>query len=235
MHVQRNRGRTYRGTLGRIGLTIVVLAGLALAGWAYATRWAPPRDTYPMQGLSVSEADGPIDWRTVRARHADFAYVLASAGARHRDPAFAANWAGARAAGLRYGAAHRYSLCDRAVDQATLFMATVPRDNAALPPVVRLDFDARCARRPGRDIVLSDLNTFLNLIEAHSGKPALVRVSKAFDAQYDIGAGINRTLWLEGNFIAPDYASRPWVMWTASNMRRLDGVDAPVEWDVVAQ
>lgn len=233
MQMSRRRSRGYGGTLLRIVLLIALIAGLTTVGWVYASRWAPSRDAYPMQGLSVSDANGPIDWRTVRARHADFAYITASSGAKARDAAFATNWSGARAAGLRYGALHDFSLCDRAVDQATAFMATVPRDNAALPPVVRLDFAGNCTRRPTRDTVLSELNTFLNLIEAHEGKQAVVRVSRAFDDRYDLGGGIYRTLWLEGNFLKPDYASRPWVMWTASNMRRLDGIDAPVEWNVV--
>ncbi|MDX3909807.1 MAG: GH25 family lysozyme [Sphingobium sp.] len=213
---------------------VVLILALIGGGWLYAIRWAPSRDEYPMQGISVSEANGPLDWRTLRARHADFAYILATAGAGRRDKAFSANWAGARDAGLRYGAIHMFNLCDRAVDQATLFVATVPRDNAALPPVVRLDFTPNCGRRPGRDAVLSQLNTFLNLIETHAGQQAVVRLSKSFEERYRIGSGIYRTLWLEGNFVAPDYAGRPWVMWTASDMRHLDGIDAPVEWDVVA-
>lgn len=229
----RRRSRGYGGTLLRVALLVALIAGLVAAGWVYARQWAPSRDDYPMQGLSVGEAHGAIDWRTVRARHADFAYLTASSGADIRDSRFAVNWADARAAGLRYGAVHNFSLCDRAVDQATLFIATVPRDNAALPPVVRLDFRADCAARPSRDTVLSALNTFLNLIEAHEGKQAVVRVSRAFDDRYDVGKGIYRTLWLEGDFLAPDYASRPWVMWTASTMRQLDGIDAPVEWNVV--
>lgn len=234
MKIRRTRGRTYRGTLGRIGALIFLIGALSVGGWLYAMRWTPSRAEFPMQGISVSEANGPLDWRTVRARHADFAYVLASAGAGRRDHLFAANWAGARDAGLRYGAAHLFNLCDRAVDQATLFVATVPRDNAALPPVVRLGFTSNCTRRPGRDKLLSELNTFLNLIEKHVGQRAVIRLSKPFEAQYRISAGIYRTLWLEGNFFKPDYAGRPWVMWTASDMRHLDGIDGPVEWDVVA-
>src|SRR3546814_8211034 len=102
-----------------------------------------------------------------------------------------------------------------------------------LPPVVRLSFIPKCKRRPARAAVLSELNTFLNLIEAHMGKPALIRVSRDFDAAYNIGEGINRTLWLERNFLQPDYASRPWVMWTASNNHLTKGIEQPVEWDVV--
>lgn len=229
----------------RRGLTILGLVRLLLAGaisvtlllgalWLFWTRWAPSRERYPVQGVSVSSAQGTIDWRALRANGVDFAYIRATSGVGHRDPAFAVNWAGAREAGLRYGAELAFDLCKLASDQATDFITTVPRDNAALPPVIRLDFSANCQARPSRDTVVSELNTLLNLVEAHGGKPAMVRPAEAFEAAYDTGSGINRTLWLEGNFFPPDYATRAWVMWTASDARRVGGIDGPVEWDVVA-
>jgi lysozyme len=217
----------------RIGLGIVLVAAVAVALWLYARAWAPDRDSYPVQGVSVDAQTGPIDWGTLAAQGADFAYIRASRGADLRDPAFARNWAAARTAGMRYGAALDFSLCHLASDQATRFVTTVPRDNAALPPVIRLAFDSACTSRPGRDTVLSELNTLVNLVESHAGKPVLLNISPEFDGQYDIGSGINRTLWLDGNFFPPDYASRPWVMWTASDMRHIDGVEGPVKWDVV--
>ncbi|WP_201767514.1 GH25 family lysozyme [Sphingobium lactosutens] len=208
---------------------------LALALWLYARAWAPSRDDYPVQGVTIGSADGPVDWGTLAAQGADFAYIRAVRAQDGRDPAFAVNWRGARAAGMRYGAVIEFSACRSPIDQATGFMTTVPRDNAALPPVIRLAFSAGCARRPGRDLLLSNLNTLINLVEGQAGKPALLNVSEDFDAAYDIGSGINRTLWLDGNFFPPDYASRPWVMWTATNMRHIDGVDGPVRWNVVAR
>lgn len=219
----------------RVGLVLLVLATIgALVLWFLWTRWTPSRGQYPTQGISVSADQGVIDWRSVRAQDVDFAYIRATSSSNRRDSAFAANWAGARAAGLRYGAEHVFDLCRQAIDQATEFITTVPRDNAALPPVVRLGFDPDCPTRPGRAAVLSELNTLLNLIEAHDGKPALLRVSRDFNTLYDMGSGVNRTLWVEGNFFAPDYVARPWVMWTASDGRRVEGVSGPVEWDVVA-
>lgn len=213
---------------------LLVCGGLLGAAWYTTRNWAPKLSDFPVQGLSVSESNGAIDWPLLRSSHADFAYVRSSAGDRHRDARFAVNWASARDGGMRYGASHDFSLCSQATPQATLFMTTVPRDSAALPPVVHLAFSPDCAARPPRDAVLSELNIFLNLVEGHSGKPALLRVSQDFEEHYDIGGGINRTLWLDRNFLQPTYADHPWVMWTASNMRRLDGIDGPVEWDVVA-
>jgi lysozyme len=223
-----------KGLLVRAVAAIIIVGLLALCLWIYARGWTPSRENYPVQGVSVSSSDGTVDWGTLAAQGADFAYIRASRGADMRDPAFARNWAEARAAGLRYGAALDFSLCRLAADQATRFMTTVPRDTAALPPVIRLAFDPSCPSRPGRDTLLSELNTLVKLIESHAQKPVLLNVSPEFDAHYDVGSGINRTLWLDGNFFPPDYASRRWVMWTASDMRHIDGVEGPVRWDVVA-
>lgn len=208
---------------------------LGAALWIYACGWGPSRDHYPVQGITISAANGAVEWGTVAANGADFAYIRAvAAGGAVRDPNFAGNWRGARMAGLRYGALLEYDACRRPAEQATHFMTTVPRDNAALPPVIRLAFPRHCGARPGRDLLLSELNTLINLVEGHAGKPVVLNVTEEFDAAYDIGSGINRTLWLDGNFFPPDYASRPWVMWTANAMRHIDGIEGPVRWDVVA-
>lgn len=228
------RTRRFKRTPLRLFLVAAgLLTAFAALGYAFASRWTPSRALYPSQGIGISAASGEIDWPTVVRRGADFAYVGATEGGDGEDPRLAANLAGARRAGLRYGAEHRFSLCAGADAQAQRFIASVPRDAAMLPPVVRLAYVPECPARPSRDKLLSELNTFLNQIETHGGKPAILRVARAFDKDYDIGTGINRTLWLEGDFLSPTYATRPWVMWTASSWKRIDGVPGPMEWDVV--
>lgn len=218
----------------RLAIGLLTLSALAaVAGWVLATGWAPARARYPVQGVAVSAANGPIDWPTVHAKGADFAYIRASAGSDLRDPAFAGNWASARETGLRYGALHEFSLCRLASDQARQFLSTVPRDNAALPPVVALGFGADCKARPGRDVLLSELATFLNEIEAHGGKPAILRLSPEIEAAYRLSDGLNRTLWLDRDVLVPAYAARPWVLWTANRWRRMSGIAGPVDWTVV--
>ncbi|CAN5264270.1 hypothetical protein BH10PSE13_BH10PSE13_24440 [soil metagenome] len=216
-----------------IGAAIVLLAAGGLALWWLAGSWAPSRETYPVQGVAISTRNGAVEWPTLRAQGVDFAYLAATGGAVRRDPAFAANWAGARGAGLRYGAIHAFSLCSLASDQARLFIASVPRDNGALPPVIALDFDPACVSRPTRDVVLSELNTFLNEIEAHSGKAAILRISPSFEETYAMSDGINRTIWLDRDLFVPGYAAHPWVLWTASHRRRLRGAAETVDWTVV--
>ena len=213
---------------------ILMLVALACYGWQRWRHWAPARQTYPVQGLALSAAQGEINWGSLRAQNPDFAYIRAVTGLTGRDAAFSRNWSAAKAMGMRYGAEIMFDPCGRASDQATIFLTTVPRDAAALPPAIRLDAIPACIPAPGQDKVVSELNTLINLVEAHMGKPALLHVSAKAEALYGISTRINRTLWLDRNWLAPDYASHRWVMWSANSARHLRGVDAPVEWVVVA-
>lgn len=227
-------GRRIKVTPLRILIALALLgAGIGGGFWLFARDWAPSRARYPVQGITVSAQTGTVHWATVKLSGVDFAYLRATSGADGRDAAFAANLESARAAGIRHGAIHDYSLCDGAGEQSTAFIATVPRDEAMLPPVVMLAFKPLCPARPNRDKLLAELNVALNQIEAHSGKPAILRIAREVEAAYDLSAGINRTLWLEGDFFPPGYATRPWVMWTASTWKRVAGIDEAVEWNVV--
>lgn len=183
----------------------------------------------------MSETDGAIDWPALAAIGADFAYIDATRGSERRDPMFATNAEAATQAGLRIGAVHHFSLCRLAGDQATLFNTTVPRSGRMLPPAIALDFSEDCGDRPSRDLVLSELSTFLNQVETHSGKPALLRPSAEFEEMYGLSDAINRTFWLESDYFPPDYAAKPWVMWTANSHRRVTGVGELADWVVVRQ
>jgi lysozyme len=222
------RSRYYRW--GAIALAL--LLGIYVI-WGYATGWAPSRDEYNVQGVVVSEANGKPEWARLGATGVDFAYITASEGARDRDAQFEANLEGVQQAGIRYGALHHFDICRLASDQATLFITTVPRSEQALPPAVQLDFSDTCKGRPNRALILSELATFLNQIEAHSGTPAILLLNKEFEEEYKVSSSIDRTVWLEGNYFLPDYSARPWVMWTANKARRVDGIEGPVRWAVV--
>lgn len=217
----------------RVGaVALAVLLGIYVI-WSTAVGWMPSRDEYSVQGVVVSEINGSPEWAKLGATGVDFAYITASDGARARDSQFEANLEGVQQAGIRYGALHHFDICRLASHQAGLFITTVPRSEQALPPAVQLDFSSSCQVRPNRALILSELATFLNQIEAHSGTPAILLLTKDFEEEYKVSSAIDRTVWLEGNWFEPDYSSRPWVMWTANSSRRIDGIDGPVRWAVV--
>lgn len=217
----------------RWGAVALAIALAAIAVWSYITSWAPSRDEYPVQGIVVSERNGSPQWAELGATGVDFAYITAVEGARGRDSQFQANLAAVQEAGIRFGALHHFDICRLASDQATMFLTSVPRNDRALPPAVQLDFSETCKGRPNRALILSELATFLNQIEAHSGTPAILLLTKEFEEEYQVSKSIDRTVWLEGDWFLPDYSARPWVMWTANQQRRVSGIDGPVRWVVV--
>ena len=223
-------GQTKRIRLGAIALAVLLTAFVL---WRVTIGWAPSRDEYPSQGIVVDASNGKPSWSMLAATGVDFAYLTATDGDKKRDPSFATNLDGVREAGIRYGALHVFDICRLASDQATLFITTVPRSPNALPPVVALDYSHTCSSKPDRALILSEVSTFLSQIEAHSGTQAVLMLAEDFEEQYRISAAVNRNVWLQRTWLLPDYAAKPWVMWTANAARSVDGVDGRVKWAVV--
>ena len=211
---------------------------LALAGGIWGTwhlhHWTPPRAVYKLQGVEIGADDGEVNWRAMKAIGADFAYLDASASAFARDRSFVQNLDGARAARLQVGAVHRYDPCQPADPQAANFVMMVPRDAAMLPPAVELDrLGDDCPVRVTDAAIQSELTTFLNQVETHTGKPALLKLTERFEKRYHLAGTIDRNLWLVRNRFEPDYAGRPWMLWTANDALVNEAEGSDLRWVVV--
>jgi lysozyme len=212
---------------------LVVLVGGAW-GWWRLQHWTPSLTDYPDQGAEISAADGPVHFATLRALGARFVYLDASAGVRGVDASFAANLAAAREAGLKVGAVHRFDPCAMADGQSANFVVLVPRGRDLLPPAIALDRTADdCPEPVGEATVESELMTFINQIESHSGRPAILQVSETFEDRYGLASRIERNLWVVGTWLRPTYAGRPWLMWTANEALMTEASDKPLRWVVV--
>ena len=219
----------------RIGGALL-LAALAGGGWAWwqAQHWRPETKEFPVQGVLVGAADGRANFPALRAIGADFVYLEASEGAAGRDSRFAANLRRVRDSGLRFGAVHAYDPCVPAERQAANFVTTVPRDDALLPPAIALaKLAEHCPDPVSEPAVESELTTFLNQIEGHVGQPAVLMISPRFEEAYRIAGKLERNLWLSRDWLQPDYAGRPWALWTANSALRTEAHDEPVRWIVL--
>ncbi len=213
---------------------LATVGALGVGGWHLVTHWAPSTERYKLQGVDLGEDAAVPEWPTIRGRGADFAYLVATSGTDRRAPNFETNWQALPDAGMRRGAVHLYSLCQRAEDQANAFNTVVPRTGDALPAAVDLSFREDCAARPERTALIAELRRFLTIVETHTGKPALLRIAKPVERQYTLTAALARPVWATGNFFTPAYPAHPWQMWRATDIRRVDGIEGPVNWDVVA-
>lgn len=85
----------------------------------------------------------------------------------------------------------------------------------------------------GDAAIESELMTFLNQVETHTGKPAILKISSRFQSRYRIANALDRNLWLVRNRFVPDYAGRPWTLWTANASLANEASEAPLHWVVV--
>lgn len=228
----KSRARRWRLHLA----ALVVLAGLAGAAWYWwdMRQWAPDEALYPDQGVAVDQRHGLVGFATVRALGGKFAYLGASRGAKGQDARFVRNLAAARRAGLKAGAIHVFDPCGRADGQSANFARMVPRDAQLLPPVILLDRTGdECSGGASDAAVESELLTLINQIELHTGKPVILKPTEQFEIRYRIGERLERDLWLVRDRFGPDYAGRPWLLWSANQARVTEAADEPVEWVVV--
>jgi lysozyme len=215
-----------------------LLLALIAASWAWWSlhHWRPGRTDFPVQGIEVGSEDGAVNWKAAKAIGASFVYLGASASAFARDPSFVKNLEDARAARLQVGAVHKYDPCQPAEKQAANFVTVVPRDRTMLPPAVDLDLLAEdCPVKVSDAGVTSELMTFLNQIETHTGKPTILKISSRFEKRYHLAAKIDRNLWLVRTRFQPEYAGRPWMLWTANGMLDSEASDQPLRWVVVGK
>lgn len=215
------------------GALLTLLAGGALFLWQYAPHWHPSDSDYPTQGIDVSHHQGRIDWSRLPAQGVDFAFIKATEGGDFRDTRFAQNWRASRAAGIRRGAYHFFTLCRPGADQAANFIAAVPAEPDALPPAVDLEYMGNCENgRLSVEAFHAELATFLARVEAHYGQRAILYLTEEFDTAFQVSARVDRPLWLRSLATEPDFGARPWTYWQVSNIRWLDGISGPVDWNV---
>lgn len=217
-----------------VALILFVAVLVGLSGWSFLCRWHPSTSAYPVQGVDVSDADGAIDWWQARRSGVQFVYAQATVGTQGRDSRFADHWREAGEAGLQRGALHRYSLCEPAMAQAGNFVSTVARTDGQLSPAILFDLSDECAR-PARAALLPEIARFVAAVETHTGKRAILGITKRFDGAYGLSSATTRRLWARSVFFPPSYLSRPWTMWQASRLRRIQGAAGPVNWDVMAR
>ncbi|MGV2494879.1 glycoside hydrolase family 25 protein [Pelagerythrobacter aerophilus] len=217
-------------------LGLLLLAALAGGAWLWwdLQRWRPDETAFPDQGARIGAADGAVNFRTLRALGASFVYIDASDGAKGRNLRFGNQLAEARAAGLQVGAVHRFDPCTMADGQSANFVTMVPRDPALLPPAIELSRIAQeCGERVGDAAVESELMTLINQIEMHAGKAVILKVDPGFEERYHLAGMLERHLWLTRTRFPPEYAGRPWLLWTASTSLQTEAAEGPLRWVVV--
>lgn len=218
---------------------IAVVAGvlvIGLSGWYLAwPNYRPALRDGEAYGLDVSVHQGVIDWHAVARDGIAATYIKASEGGALKDPRFAANWNGARAAGLKVGAYHFFTLCRSGHEQADNFLARWREVGATpgpevLPPVVDLELSGNCSARPPRDQLLAELKQFVDEVVAATAMPVMLYVIGSFEERYPIRADLARERWVRRLGLRP---GGDWAWWQVNNRARVHGIGTPVDLNVL--
>ena len=177
-----------------------------------------------------------IDWPAVLDGGARFVWIKATEGGDYLDPAFRRNWLLARAAGVRRGAYHFVYWCRKAEDQAAWFIANVPADPDALPPVLDVEWNPAsrtCPQKIDPDDALTMMTTILAAMEKAYGRKPVIYVPRDFYDDVMSGELAEYPLWVRNIGEAPEtgYDGRNWTIWQRQDDAAVDGITAPVDVD----
>lgn len=233
------RGRKKKAGIGRWGfrlLALLVLVAITFAVWFWwdMRSWRPDAELYPEQGAVVPVQPQRTNLVTLKAIGARFAYLRLEPDPRSPDSDFADRYARSFAAGLEVGVLLPFSPCLKADVQSALFAQMVPRDPTLMSPAIELGSTAdQCANPVSEAAVESELMTLINQIEMHSGKRVILKLGREFEQRHEIARMIERDLWLARDRARPDYAGRPWLLWSANAQYKSEASEEPIEWVVV--
>jgi lysozyme len=216
-------------------LIVVAVVGGLVPGIGLWFGWLPhyrpglqPGERY---GIDVSSYQGDIDWPRVADADVAFAYIKATEGGTFTDDQFRHNWDAARAAGIKIGAYHFFTLCRSGAEQATHFLATVPRAPGLLPAAIDLELPGNCRDRPPQKWLNTQLVAFVATVEKATGQPLVFYVGDSFADRYELPTAAARPLWRRQLLRRP--AGDRWWIWQCHNRASIEGIAGAVDLNVM--
>lgn len=231
---RKTKGIARRWLMRLVSLLALIAVGFAGWFWWDMREWRPSESLYPEQGAVITSGAAGTKFETIKALGGSFVYLELTGNLAAPDPGFAARLSSARSAGLQVGVIYPYDPCQQADPQSGRFTRMVPRDDTMLPPAVALVRVAGHCMPPVSDAAVeSELMTLVNQIEMHAGKPVILKLGKDFEQRHQMARSLSRDLWLMRDRARPDYAPRPWLLWSANSQLVTAATEGPIEWVVV--
>ncbi|MBK6964975.1 MAG: glycoside hydrolase family 25 protein [Bacteroidales bacterium] len=193
----------------------------------------PDYQEFPIQGIDISHHQGTIDWTRLKQQNISFVFAKATEGGDYRDPDFLDNRTNAQKCGFAFGAYHFYRLCKTGIEQADNFISFVPKSDRSLPPVVDLEFGGNCKTAKSKEQIITEIQQFIDKLEAHYGQIPIIYTTKDFYSQYLQNHFLNNPIWIRGIYGKPELVDkREWLFWQYANRGRLNGIENYVDLNV---
>ena len=194
---------------------------------------------HAVHGIDVSRWQGDIDWHRVSRSGVAFAFLKATEGGDHTDPSFDENWRAAARAGVPRGAYHFYYLCRPAAEQAAWFIAHVPRERGALPPVLDIEWNhasRTCRARPDPETVRAEIVTFQRIVGAHYGQRPILYTTVDFFEDNSLHRLGREEFWLRSVAGHPrhTFPGQNWAFWQYTGTGAVPGISGDADLNAFA-
>ncbi len=184
------------------------------------------------RGIDLSHHQGPVDWERVAADGIEFVWLKATEGATYTDPTYADHRRRAAEAGLQVGGYHYFSICGDGAAQAEHFVQVVGDQSDAttwLAPALDVELDPAC--EPTRAELLARLRDFLRVAEAGTGRKLVVYAFPDLERRYRIATALDRPQWVRRLGSREPHGN--WLVWQKSQTARVDGIQRPVDLNLM--
>ncbi|MEJ8574702.1 GH25 family lysozyme [Microbaculum marinum] len=214
-------------------LAAVALVSLVSACAGFEPPLPKPTD-FRVHGIDISRYQGEVDWEKASRGGVQFAWIKATEGGDYLDPMFYTNWYAAKVAGVPRGAYHFWYFCRPVEEQLAWFIANVPNDPDALPPVIDMEWNNEsktCRRRPPASELLRDIKYFADGLEEYYGKRPVIYTSVDFHEDVLVGAFNGHHMWVRSVAGHPSlrYGNRRWTFWQYTAEGSVPGIDGNVD------
>ena len=189
------------------------------------TELLPPLGEASIQGVTVREADGAIDFPQLREDGFTAVYLRATAGDDYVDCRLNTKSRAVAAAGMQLGYLHYLTArtVDDAKQQAGLFLATIDGRSAELRPAMTFD------RFRGLDVrtINAIAEAFLSAVEEVTGVVPMLRTdAESANQIWYPSLAEQYPLWVvDLDVAAPRVSTGKWEGWTGWEYSELSGVN----------
>jgi lysozyme len=189
---------------------------------------------YEIHGIDVSKYQSIINWKEVKNMEEkgikiDFVFIKATEGTSIVDDQFRRNWTEAEEQNIPKGAYHFFVSNRNAKKQADNFIQMVNLKKGDLPPVL----DVEKSHGVSVTEMQKSVKTWLDAVENRYGVKPVIYTNIDFYQRYFQTGFEEYPLWI-AHYLQPDKPriEKDWVFWQHSEKGRVDGIKAPVDFNV---
>ena len=189
---------------------------------------------YEIHGIDVSRYQSAVNWKEVKNMEVKgikigFVFMKATEGINNVDDQFRRNWLKAEEQNISKGAYHFFIPGKNAKMQAQNFIEIVNLKKGDLPPVL----DIETGHRLSVTEMQKEVRIWLDAIEKKYGVKPIIYTNINFYQKFFQNGFEDYPLWI-AHYLQPDKPriDNKWVFWQHSETGRVNGIKAPVDFNV---